>query len=209
MAGSTLPIMIELAGVPDDLLDQRVVVGQVQRDVQADLVELPDDRLGHGFVVQVAAVRRVQRRLEAIRETRFGEQLLGLVRIVRIRLEVRIVAEHARLGGRGQAGASAAEHELDDLVDIDRVVQRLAHLQIVERRHVEVEHDRDDGSRARARASGPAGRRSGPSTAAARSRSGRPGRCAARRCALTLRRPASRSGAGSWPWCPSSRDSPP
>jgi hypothetical protein len=79
-----------------------------------------------------------------------GEELLGLLRVVRVRLHLGIVAEGLRLHGGGHRPPQPGHELLDHRLLVDRVVGGLADEPLVEGRHAHVElHgvDAKDGRR--------------------------------------------------------------
>src|SRR5438067_2323997 len=96
--------------------DDPLVGARRHRDRLADLDRLGQhERRGH-----------LHRDAEAVREAGVLEQRLRPIGVVGVRLELRVVAEEGGRDQRRLAPGVAAERELDDVVDVDRVVDRLA-----------------------------------------------------------------------------------
>ena len=108
---------------------------EVEAHLHADLREHRGDRGADALVVHVAVVRADEAQLEAVRDSpprRGAASRLGDVVRQQARLQRR---EAARGGGHHRAGGprEPAHHLALDRLDVDRVVERLAHAQVLQR----------------------------------------------------------------------------
>ena len=92
-------------------------------------------------VEQAAAGARPDGGLETLRQASLGQQGAGLVRIIRITGQIAGIAPGVRrVRAAGRFGA-ALEHRLDVAGLVERQVDRLAHLRLVQRRMLTVDAD--------------------------------------------------------------------
>ena len=115
-------------------------------DVDPHLAQLVGDGLSDLAIVQITALRRVQGQLQAVGVAGLRQQLPRPFRIVGVRFDIHIVRVDD--GQRpGHPRRKAAEDLVDDQVDIDGMVDRLAHAHVLHRPFVDlIQGDQDDAA---------------------------------------------------------------
>ncbi|KOS76046.1 hypothetical protein DM47_2390 [Burkholderia mallei] len=134
------------------LLDQLAPFDHPHVRLHADLREVGLQQLRARLRVRVQhAARRAHpdRRREAVREARLREQLLRLRRIVRIRRDRFRVAPRVRRIRIRRGRRRVVEHDLQVRRAIEREIERLANLVVVERFLLRVERDERGHERGR------------------------------------------------------------
>ena len=122
---------------PEHPAEPRRLVQELELDRDAGRLELLGDHLATELVLVVVH----HRDLEPVRVARLGQELLGLRDVV---LVARHAVRHVRVAlgdGREPRLADAVVPELDQLLPVDRVGDRLAHLDVVEWLHGHVHHE--------------------------------------------------------------------
>ena len=94
-----------------------------------------------------AAGEAVELDLEAVRIAGLRQQRLRLARVVRVGLDARVVSQRPLVHDGRQASTVAEVESLEDGVDVHCVVQRLAHLDVVEGRLAHVDRHVEDAGR--------------------------------------------------------------
>src|SRR5207249_980529 len=124
--------VLQLAG-PLQVRGEPDVLDVLAIRLDADLAQIPGHRITHLAGGDDAARVRHEVELHAARVPGLGEELPGPPRVIRHRLDRRVVAELHGIDHGADPQAAPAEDVLDDAVDVDGMRDGLADLEVLDR----------------------------------------------------------------------------